>query len=84
MNIEGCELDVIEDLKQNNLLKFFDGFYGMWDDVSKIDYEKDKRLRKLMKEAHISPYPFNGRDMQYNSRLRLIKKSLKLSILGKK
>ncbi len=84
MNIEGCEFDVIEDLIENDLLKFIDGFYGMWDDVSKIDYEKDKRFRKLMKKVSLYPFPFNGRDMQYNSRKKLIEKSLNYSILGKK
>lgn len=82
MNIEGCEFDVMKDLAENDLVKYFDGFYGMWDDVGKIDYEKDKEFRKLLKRLNVHPFPFNGRDMKYDSRKNLIVKSLKKSILG--
>lgn len=84
MNIEGCEFDVIEDLIENDLIKYFDGFYGMWDDVSKIDINKDKRFRKILKEANVFPFPFNGRDMKKDKRKKLIKQSLEYSIFGKK
>lgn len=83
MNIEGSEFEVIEDLKKNNLLEFIDGFYGMWDDLSKINYEQDKRFRKLLKLMKVSPFPFNGRDLRFSYRKNLIKKSILYSILGK-
>jgi len=82
MNIEGCEYDVIEDLLENDLIKYFDGFYGMWDDVGKIDPDRDLEFRKLLKKVNVHPYPFNGRDMAIEARKQLIKKSLYLSIKG--
>lgn len=48
-SMEGAEADVMEDLIAYDLLKYFDGFYGMWDDVSKIDQEKDRVFRGLLK-----------------------------------
>jgi len=83
MNIEGCEFDVIENLIDNDLIKYFDGFYGMWDDVSKIDIERDRRFRKVLKEANVYPFPFNGRDMKHKRRKSLINKSLRNSIMGR-
>ena len=83
MNIEGCEFDVIENLIENDLIKHFDGFYGMWDDVSKIDIERDRKFRKVLKEANVYPFPFNGRDMIHKRRKILIRKSLENSILGR-
>ena len=83
MNIEGCEFDVIENLIENDLIKHFDGFYGMWDDVSKIDIERDRKFRKVLKEANVYPFPFNGRDMMHKRRKILIRKSLENSILGR-
>jgi FkbM family methyltransferase len=82
MNIEGAEYDVINDLIENDLIKYFDGFYGMWDDLSKINYEKSKEFRKLLKNKNIFPYPFNGRDMNIKMRTDLIKMSLEKSIFG--
>jgi FkbM family methyltransferase len=84
MNIEGCEFDVIQDLFENDLVKYFDGFYGMWDDVSKIDSKMDEKFRALLKEAKVHPFPFNGRDMKYDFRKNLIKKRLNNSIMGTK
>ncbi len=37
MNIEGAETFVIEDLRDAGLIGRIDGFYGMWDDLYKID-----------------------------------------------
>ena len=88
MNIEGCEFDVIEDLIHNDLIKYFDGFYGMWDDISKlvsagkIDIKRYAEFQKVLQEANVHPFPFNGRDMQHKERKTLINKSLRNSILG--
>jgi|TARA_B110000495_G_C22835090_1_gene487118 FkbM family methyltransferase len=81
MNIEGCEYDVIEDLIEADLIKYFDGFYGMWDDVFKLDKEKYGKFQKILKEINVYPFPFNGRDMQRENRKALINKSLMNSIL---
>ena len=83
MNIEGCEMDVIQDLINNDLVKYFDGFYGMWDDLSKIDYAKDREFRKMLKKASIYPFPLNGRDMKFKIRKNVIQKSLEQTIFGK-
>lgn len=82
MNIEGSEYDVIEDLIESDLIKHFDGFYGMWDDVFKIDKEKYKVFQKMLKKLNIYPFPFNGRDMHHKERKELIYKSLMNSIFG--
>lgn len=82
MNIEGSEYDVIQDLIESDLIKYFDGFYGMWDDVFKIDEEKYKVFQKMLKKLNIYPFPFNGRDMHHKKRKELIYKSLMNSILG--
>jgi FkbM family methyltransferase len=76
MNIEGAEWDVIKDLIDKDLLQYFDGFFGMWDDLSKIDLQKDKEFRALLKEHKIHTFPFNGRDMKIQIRINLIRKSL--------
>lgn len=80
MNIEGSEFDVIEDLIESDLIKYFDGFYGMWDDVFKLDKEKFKKFNKILKEVGVYPFPFNGRDM--GAKKSLISESLMNSILG--
>jgi len=82
MNIEGSEYDVIEDLINADLIKYFDGFYGMWDDVSKLDQKKYIKFNKILKEVGVYPFPFNGRDMR--KRKSLISESLMNSILGRK
>jgi FkbM family methyltransferase len=84
MNIEGSEYDVIEDLIESDLIKYFDGFYGMWDDVFKLDKEKYGKFQKILKEINVYPFPFNGRDMQREKRKALINESLMNSILGYK
>ena len=82
MNIEGSEYDVIEDLINADLIKYFDGFYGMWDDVFKLDKQKYKKFQRTLKEIDVYPFPFNGRDMGHENRKKLIYKSLMNSILG--
>ena len=82
MNIEGSEYDVIEDLIVSDLIKYFDGFYGMWDDVFKIDKVKYKKFQRILKDVDVYPFPFNGRDMNKEHRTKLIYKSLMNSING--
>ncbi len=65
MNIEGAELAVIEDLIAAGLDRRVDGYYGMWDDLSRIDARLDARLRELVHDHRIAPLTFNGRDLGY-------------------
>ena len=35
-----------------------DGYFGMWDDVYKIDPPRDVQFRRLLREQHIKSIPF--------------------------
>lgn len=83
MNIEGSEYDVIEDLIESDLIKYFDGFYGTWDDVYKLSKEKYRKFQQTLKEVNVYPFPFNGGNMSYKEALNAIKCSLMNSILGR-
>jgi FkbM family methyltransferase len=63
MNIEGAERGVIEDLIDAGVERRVDGYYGMWDDLSKIDPAADREFRRLLGEHHISTITFNDRDL---------------------
>jgi hypothetical protein len=63
MNIEGAEQFVIEDLVEAGLAGCIDGYYGMWDDLSKIDPDADERFQRLLAEQGISTVTFNDRDL---------------------
>lgn len=62
MNIEGAEVYVIEDLVASGLTDRIDGYFGMWDDLSKIDPAMDSDFRRLLRENDLRPIPFNDRD----------------------
>ncbi len=68
MNIEGAEIFVIEDLVQADMADRIAGFYGMWDDLSKIDYVRDAAFRKLLHDKGIATVTFNDRDMGHRLR----------------
>ena len=80
MNIEGAEYDVIEDLIESGLAGEIDGYFGMWDDVSKIDPERDQEFRTLLSKHQISSFTFNGRDMRWFLRKRIISYHMKTQI----
>lgn len=63
MNIEGAEQLVIEDLIAARLERSVDGYYGMWDDLSKVDADADDRFRRLLRHHSISSFTFNDRDL---------------------
>lgn len=69
MNIEGAESFVIDDLIDADAIDCITGYYGMWDDLSKIDPEADLRFRQTLTEYGIATMTFNDRD--YVLRLRL-------------
>lgn len=64
MNIEGAEPFVIDDLVDAGALGRIDAFYGMWDDLSKIDPERDAQFRVRLKQLGIRPVTFNDRDFE--------------------
>ena len=72
MNIEGAEFDVIQDLVDHGLAEFIDGYYGMWDDTSKIDPRRGEELRALLTANKIAPFTFNGRDLRFAARKQCI------------
>lgn len=72
MNIEGSEYDVIQDLVENRLSNFVDGYFGMWDDTSKIDIQRDAEFRAFLASHQIHPFTFNGRDLNWPVRRQCI------------
>jgi FkbM family methyltransferase len=80
MNIEGAELAVIEDLVAAGLAGRIDGWYGLWDDVGRIDARLGARFARLLVERDISPLTFNGRDVGYALRRLAIRIDLATSI----
>ena len=80
MNIEGAEYDVIEDLVHSGLAPLIDGYYGMWDDTSKFDPNKDRRFRRMVKQAGIRTVTFNDRDLSHRPRRLAIRLALDLGI----
>lgn len=81
MNIEGAELDVLKDLDENGLLGRINGFYGMWDDLSKIDPELDRELIAFMKTHGLKTLTLNERDFVSGFRVRVIAYDLVTSIV---
>jgi len=72
MNIEGAEYDVLKDLVECGLYKYIDGYFGMWDDLSKIDRQRDKAFRNFLLKHKIYPITFNGRDLGFSLRIKCI------------
>jgi FkbM family methyltransferase len=68
MNIEGAEVFVIEDLVKAGMAHRIAGFYGMWDDLSKIDPARDVAFRRLLRDNRIAKVTFNDRDMGHRLR----------------
>lgn len=83
MNIEGGELGVIQDLAAADMLDRVIGFYGMWDDLSKIDPAQDVVLRKLMIEHGIKAVTFNDRDFRHSLRRWAIRLDVETALLAR-
>lgn len=81
MNIEGAEYDVVKDLVEKNLNHRIDGYFGMWDDVSKIDLERDNEFRKFLRNNQIHTFTFNGRDLPWRLRMKAIDYQLHTRIM---
>jgi FkbM family methyltransferase len=84
MNIEGAELDVLKDLQENNVLSKVDGYYGMWDDLSKINTDLDDELIRFTKLHKIKTITFNERDFVSTFRIKVIIYDLLTSIIYSK
>jgi len=80
MNIEGAEFDVVADLVASGLARCVDGYLGMWDDLSKIDKQRDKEFRMFLTGHHIFPFTFNGRDLVSRFRMRCIEYEIGTSV----
>ncbi|MFB0565321.1 MAG: FkbM family methyltransferase [Candidatus Aminicenantaceae bacterium] len=80
MNIEGSEYDVIKDLVERGLAKHIDGYYGMWDDVSKIDKKRGEEFLAYLEENKIYNFTFNIRDMEWPVRIRCIEYDIGTSV----
>ena len=80
INIEGAEYDVIMDLVENGLARQIDGYYGMWDDISKIDQQRDEMFRAFLAKHRIFPFAFNGRDFTAVLRMKCIEYDIKTQV----
>ncbi len=80
MNIEGAEPLVIDDLVQSGAYTHIDGYYGMWDDLSKMDPSADDQFRHMLRSYRISPVTFNERDLAFRLRRRAIRVDIETAI----
>jgi FkbM family methyltransferase len=80
MNIEGAELFVVEDLVAAHLTSSIDAYFGMWDDLSKIDPDKDVAFRQLLRSHDVSTLTFNDRDMTFAMRLWAVRVAMEAAI----
>jgi len=80
MNIEGAELFVIEDLVNAGLSSSINAYFGMWDDLSKIDPEKDAAFGQLLTTNGIRTLTFNDRDMTFALRLWAVRVAMEAAI----
>lgn len=72
MNIEGAEFDVLRDLVDRGKVPQIDGFLGMWDDVGKIDPQRDREFRRFLHDNRIATFTFNGRDLRWSARRAIV------------
>lgn len=80
MNVEGAEWEILKDLTEQKLHTYFNGFYGMWDDVVKKSLN-GKDFNRMLKLNGISNLTFNGRDMKHSKRKSIIIKNIESAIL---
>ncbi len=81
MNIEGAEFDVLQDLVESGLATNVDGYYGMWDDVSKINVKRDVEFREFLSRNGIRSMTFNGRDVRWRFRMKCIEYDMNTSVM---
>ncbi len=74
MNVEGAEQGIIADLCGRGLLAIIDGYYGLWDDVGKIDSAAGKAFEADLKHENIAPLSFHdSRDLTHRARRAALK-----------
>ncbi len=81
MNIEGAEVEVIQDLLDSGLANQVDGYFGLWDDVAKDDPERGKAFLNILKRTGIRPFTLNDRDFRSAWRMRCIAYALETALL---
>ena len=81
MNVEGAEYDVIKDLVESGAAKYINGYFGMWDDVSKFDIQRDDEFRTFLLKNQIYTFTFNGRDLRVPFRRKCITYHIQTHIL---
>lgn len=82
MNVEGAEYDVLQDLVDAGVAGQVDGWYGMWDDVGKIDPRRDEEFGAFLARHGIRPLTFNGRDLRWPLRVKCVAYDLRTSALA--
>lgn len=80
MNIEGSEKAVLDDLAEARLLGAIDGFYGMWDDLERIDPVAGGEFRRQLRAQRVRPFTFNERDLRVGLRRWAIRTHMVASI----
>jgi FkbM family methyltransferase len=80
MNIEGSEKAVVDDLVEARLLGAIDGFYGMWDDLEKIDPAAGAEFHRQLTALRVRPFTFNERDLRVGLRRWAIRTHMVASI----
>ncbi|MFA5882883.1 MAG: hypothetical protein WDA60_03435 [Acidimicrobiia bacterium] len=82
MNIEGAEEFVIDDLVDSGLVEQVAGFYGMWDDLGKIDPARDAAFRRTLRAHHIHTVTFNDRDYGHRFRLWAVRYDMNTALVA--
>ena len=82
MNCEGAEWPVLRDLEEAGFLKYISGYFGMWDDLWKIDIKQDAAFQAYLKARNIRNFTFNDRDMSFYLRRKAIKYHLTTRMLA--
>lgn len=82
MNIEGAEEFVIADLAEAGATKRIAGYFGMWDDLSKIDPERDRAFRDELASLGVVTMTFNDRDFASRARLWAIRQRMLADLAG--
>jgi hypothetical protein len=80
MNIEGAELFAVQDLLASGRATRIAGYYGLWDDLSRISPARDREFRRLLRSSRIRHLTFNDRDLDRRVRRWAIRTDIETSI----
>ena len=73
---------MLQDLVESGLAAHIDGYYGMWDDISKTDIPRDAEFRAFISRNAIRSFTFNGRDVRWRVRMKCIEYDMNTSALA--